>query len=92
MDYQITLVHVHYIVEILFTRHMCTCARVQVMVVIRAPPMHKISRATVQCTSKLMATNFAETWQSCAFQLPDYTKGKIYSALLSLFMNNERFP
>ena len=38
-----------------------------------------------------MAVNFAETWQSCAFQLPDYTKGEIYSPLLSLFMNNDRY-
>ena len=38
-----------------------------------------------------MAVNFAETWQSCAFQLPDYTKGETYSHLLSLFMDNDRY-
>ena len=37
-----------------------------------------------------MAATFAERWQSCAFQLTDYAKEKIYSAILSVIVSRKR--
>jgi len=37
----------------------------------------------------VMATNFVETWQTCAFQEPAYSKSEKYSAILSVLLEDE---